>query len=107
MSYRKGRRFEYRVKKFLEERGFVVFRIAGSKPVDLIAINGTFNIVMIIECKNMKMSNSRLEVELELLQKKINIPPKKVTYAVFYNEKGKIKVYPRYILHMLKALMEE
>lgn len=49
MSYRKGYRFEHKVKKFLEERGYRVFRCAGSKPVDLIALSA--NNVYIIECK--------------------------------------------------------
>jgi len=48
--YRKGRRFEYEIKKILEKMRWTVFRIAASKPVDLVAFrNGD---VKIIECKN-------------------------------------------------------
>jgi len=36
-NYIRGRRFEYRVKEALEKDGWIVFRCAGSKPVDLIA----------------------------------------------------------------------
>ena len=35
--YARGRLKEYRVKAELERRGYLVFRCAGSKPVDLIA----------------------------------------------------------------------
>ena len=48
-SYRKGYEFERRVRKLLEERGYVVFRSAGSKPVDLIVTDGRETYV--IECK--------------------------------------------------------
>lgn len=48
-KYRKGYLFERRVKKYLEKKGFRVFRLAGSKPADLIAMKQ--NKVYIIECK--------------------------------------------------------
>jgi Holliday junction resolvase len=51
-SYKKGYRFEHRVKRFLERKGYVVYRLAGSKPFDLIAISGSN--VYIIECKSNK-----------------------------------------------------
>jgi len=39
MSYKKGRRFEYKTKELFERLGFFVLRSAGSKsPVDLIAV---------------------------------------------------------------------
>jgi len=47
--YRKGYRFEIRVKKFLEKRGYKVFRAAGSKPLDLIAVSS--DKIYFIECK--------------------------------------------------------
>lgn len=48
-AYVKGRRFEYQVKRLLESQGFTVFRLAGSKPLDLVAVrNGK---VMFVECK--------------------------------------------------------
>lgn len=48
-KYKKGYLFERRVRKYLEKRGYRVFRLAGSKPADLIAMNkeNTF----LIECK--------------------------------------------------------
>jgi len=47
--YISGRRFEYRIKRFLEGEGWVVIRAAASKPIDLVAFkNGT---VLFIECK--------------------------------------------------------
>ena len=48
-TYAKGRRFEYQVKKMLEKDGYIVFRLAGSKPLDLIAFRK--GKVMFCECK--------------------------------------------------------
>ena len=47
--YERGRRFEYRVKRFLEGEGWVVIRAAGSKPIDLVAFKD--GEVLFIECK--------------------------------------------------------
>ena len=52
--FRKGRRFEYKVRDKLIKAGFRVFRCAGSKPIDLIAISKNSDgkpIVLLIECK--------------------------------------------------------
>jgi len=49
MSYKKGYRFEYRVKKFLEERGWFTLRSPASKGVDIIAIKGDRK--LFIQCK--------------------------------------------------------
>lgn len=48
-KYAKGYRFEHRVKKYLEKKGYKVFRLAGSKPADLIAIST--NKLYLIECR--------------------------------------------------------
>ncbi len=48
--YARGRAFEYKVRDKLEELGFAVFRIAGSKPIDLIALSQRGE-VFLIECK--------------------------------------------------------
>lgn len=48
--YAKGRRWEYEVKHRLEKAGWIVFRCAGSKPVDLIAIKER-RLPHIMECK--------------------------------------------------------
>ncbi|RLE83325.1 MAG: hypothetical protein DRJ67_12415 [Thermoprotei archaeon] len=48
-NYIRGRRFEYRVKRFLEGEGWVVIRAAGSKPIDLVALRG--GRILFIECK--------------------------------------------------------
>ena len=43
-KYEKGRRFEYKVKKFYEHLGYYVIRSASSKGLfDLIAFNQDFN----------------------------------------------------------------
>jgi len=50
--YRKGRRFEHKVKKYLENAGFTVFRCAGSKPIDLVAVRKNDNpVILLVECK--------------------------------------------------------
>ncbi|MEM2352024.1 MAG: hypothetical protein QXT26_06415 [Thermoproteota archaeon] len=48
--YAKGRRFEYRVRQYFEKNGFVVFRLAGSKPFDLLAFKPGER-PLFIECK--------------------------------------------------------
>jgi len=47
--YRRGYHFERRVRRYLEEHGFKVFRCAGSKPIDLIALSK--DKIYLIECK--------------------------------------------------------
>jgi len=57
----KGKRLEYKVKTIFQARGYTVFRCAGSKPVDLIAIKylrwGNDRLsdpdyeILLIECK--------------------------------------------------------
>lgn len=49
MSYRKGRKFEWQVRRMLETKGWFTVRAARSKPLDLIALkNGS---ILLIECK--------------------------------------------------------
>jgi len=48
--YRKGYIWELEVKKKWEAQGFVTFRCAGSKPVDLIALKMKM-LPRLIECK--------------------------------------------------------
>jgi Holliday junction resolvase len=50
LSYKKGRRLEYRVRDYLRRNGWAVFRCAASKPVDLIALKDGAK-PMLIECK--------------------------------------------------------
>lgn len=50
-NYVSGRRFEYKVKKHLEENGYLVFRSAGSHSIaDLIAISK--GDTLLIQCKH-------------------------------------------------------
>lgn len=57
-NYQSGRNFEYRVKKYLEDKGYYVMRSAGSKsPFDLIAVptwDGVILLpdVLLIQCKH-------------------------------------------------------
>jgi Holliday junction resolvase len=63
-KYAKGRRLEWRFKKYLEERGWRAFRCAGSKPVDLIALRE--GKVCIVECKTSRISKKELQEKLSM-----------------------------------------
>lgn len=60
MSYRKGRRLEYRVRDLLKAKGWVVIRAAASRPVDLVGMKA--GRVVLIECKYNRRSVSHREV---------------------------------------------
>ena len=48
-THQQGRQLEYTVRRYLKTLGYTVFRCAGSRPVDLIAMkDGT---TLLIECK--------------------------------------------------------
>ncbi len=66
-SYKKGYRFERRVKTYLEKKGYRVFRLAGSKPADLIAINN--ETIYIVECKSNKYIRKEAKTKLIELSK--------------------------------------
>ena len=85
--YAKGRRFEYRVKEWLEERGFYVVRSAGSKGIaDLVALKD--NQTFLVQCKAYKPSVREInEYKMKRIRKKIRFP-----FFIFYKEKGRIKV---------------
>ena len=51
-GYVKGRRFEYRVRDFFKNKGFVVIRAAQSKPVDLVCLR--HGQAIFVECKTEK-----------------------------------------------------
>jgi len=53
-AYAKGRAFEYQVKRLLENQGYIVFRCAGSKPLDLVAFR--MGKVLVCECKTGSIS---------------------------------------------------
>lgn len=63
-NYSRGRRLEWKFKKYLEGIGFVVFRCAGSKPVDLIALSPEHR--YLVECKSSKISKDELERKLDM-----------------------------------------
>ncbi len=65
--YKRGYKFELRVRKYLEDLGYTVFRIAGSKPIDLIALSR--DKVYIIECKATKMKNTNIRRMAEKMVK--------------------------------------
>ena len=68
--YRKGRRFEYHVKHHLEQQGYAVFRCAGSRPVDLVALKPG-EPPLLVECKygKSKLTEADRKALLELARK--------------------------------------
>ena len=76
-NYISGRNFEYRVKKYLEQRGYYVIRSAGSKtPFDLIAIPTTDNLallpdVLLIQCKHGSKISKAEKIRIEEMQKRL------------------------------------
>jgi Holliday junction resolvase len=76
-AYKKGRRFEYRVKKHFEKLGYYVIRQYASKGAqDLTAIKG-FEIhgfktkcseVLLIQCKNLKVERKLSKNEIQNLK---------------------------------------
>jgi len=76
-SYQKGRRKEYKIKKALEEVGYIVLRTSGSHGfADLICIDKKIKIIRFIQCKPDKFSNKakqRLLKEYEWLNDEFQI----------------------------------
>lgn len=89
LNYIKGRGFEYRVKSKLERKGFSVYRLAGSKPFDLIAIG--FGGVYAVECKKKDLTSRELNKIIGELWTKIKPPLRPL---VAYKNKGQIIFYP-------------
>jgi len=74
--YRKGYRFEIRVKEDLEEKGYFVIRSAGSKGVfDLIAIAPNGKEILGIQCKAGGKIPSEEKQEIIKVAEKYNIKP--------------------------------
>lgn len=92
-NYAKGYRFEVRVKKHLESKGWTVFRQGKSAFPDLIAIkNGN---VILVECKNHKRFNlqkpfASLMSEEERTRALDLIKNTKVAFILAYNYKTRI-----------------
>ncbi|MEM4315668.1 MAG: restriction endonuclease [Nitrososphaerota archaeon] len=83
MSYRKGRRFEYRVRDLFRRRGWIVIRAAASKPVDLVCLKK--GVAILVECKNRKhVSRGEVAPLIELADKSMSRP------VIALNNKGKI-----------------
>lgn len=73
-AYKRGRAFEYRVKKHFERMGYYVKRSYASKGAeDLIAIKSVdlakLSTVLLIQCKNLKVEKSLSKTEQDNLKK--------------------------------------
>ena len=76
-GYQKGYRFELEVKKYLESKGCLVFRSAGSHSlVDLVAFSPQYKVVYFVQCKygTSKMNKQDI-VRLTRLADKFNTIP--------------------------------
>jgi len=63
-NYNSGRAFEYRVKKFLESKGYYVLRSAGShSPIDLLAVHKRNHDCLLIQCKHGSAKADQEELE--------------------------------------------
>ena len=70
-QYRKGRRFEYLVRDHLRKLGWTVFRLAGSKPLDLVAVRQ--GKVVFVECKFKKPTKKEIE-KVEMFAALLQLP---------------------------------
>jgi len=71
MSYKKGRSFEYRVRRYYEKQGYLVIRSAGSKGIaDLVAIKG--DEVLLIQCKIRKYLNKWEKEQVKYWKPRVN-----------------------------------
>lgn len=73
-NYVRGRAFEYRAKKYLEKKGYLVIRSAGSKsPFDLVGISLNINNpdVVLVQCKYGAKISKKERDELRVLDKQI------------------------------------
>ena len=66
-NYRRGRSAEHYVKGKLIQKGFKVFRLAGSKPADLVAVSDTR--MFLVEVKSYHLSDAALNREGDNLWK--------------------------------------
>jgi len=83
-TYAKGRAFEYQVKKLLEAQGYIVFRCASSKPLDLVAFR--MGKVLICECKTGSVSEKD-RLKLGQWSLKLGFP-----VALFTKDNGSVQV---------------
>jgi len=77
-SYRRGYYFEWQTMKYLEEKGYIVFRCSRSKPFDLIAFDVENGVIYLIECKKSVVSPSKNQYKTQMeiynrLKEKFNV----------------------------------
>ena len=85
-KYASGRRFEWSVRDKLRKAGFLVYRLAGSKPYDLIIVRE--GSVLIVECKIMPQMNKPL---LNFLHMKANL--NELPFLVVFSTNNGIEAY--------------
>jgi len=86
-----ARKFEYKVKRRFENKGYIVFRLAGSKPIDLIAIEPNTKEIILIECKtNNYYPKTQMKRQIQIA-KTLNA---KLILAIKEKQTKYIQIYP-------------
>jgi len=97
--YRKGYYYERKVRQFLINRNYLVWRSPGSKsPIDIIAINDKGHVKLIQVKSHENIKKEELETLKELVKKYENVPNVEVELWIF--NKGQKRIYDK------KALLD-
>ena len=104
-NYQSGRNFEYRVKRYLEEKGYYVMRSAGSKsPFDLIAVpthitTDVISCVLLIQCKYGTKISKKEKEKIQEIQ--LSFSPEIECIVAWAKSHGQIELQ-RYALYFKK-----
>jgi len=92
--YRKGYYYERKVKQFLINRNYLVWRSPGSKsPIDIIAIDDKGNVRLIQVKSHKNIKKEELQTLKELAKKYANVPNVEVELWIF--NKGQKIIYDK------------
>jgi len=92
--YRKGYYYERKVKQFLINRNYLVWRSPGSKsPIDIIAIDDKGNVRLIQVKSHKNIKKEELQTLKELAKKYENVPNVEVELWIF--NKGQKIIYDK------------
>lgn len=92
-NYRRGRRFEYEVKQYIEDRGWKAYRTAGSHgEADIIGIKD--NVTLLIQCKyNIKPTKQEKE---KLFNLDSDTGGNVIVTVAYKKERGNLKFFKAY-----------
>jgi Holliday junction resolvase len=91
-SYTKGARLEYAVVNQYKNKGCIAFRSAGShSPFDVVAIMPNVMKIVLIQCKNSKLSDYALKKEASKLKELgMHSTENTTLYLAYKNTRGEI-----------------